>query len=100
MRWSVGDGDSIRVFKDQWLPRPSTFKPITPDPGIDLWVADLMDKNHLGWDPVKLCQFLILIDREIVLSIPVSRKGGLDLLSWHFDRKGIYLVKSGYHLAL
>ncbi|KAK3195445.1 hypothetical protein Dsin_026755 [Dipteronia sinensis] len=31
-RWRVGNGESISIYKDQWLPRPSTFKPITPPP--------------------------------------------------------------------
>lgn len=26
----VGDGNSIMAFSDPWLPRPSTFRPITP----------------------------------------------------------------------
>ncbi|KAK3198630.1 hypothetical protein Dsin_022045 [Dipteronia sinensis] len=43
LRWTVGDGNNIRVFKDQWLPCPSTFKPITHDPAYDLRVAELLD---------------------------------------------------------
>ncbi|TXG57877.1 hypothetical protein EZV62_015706 [Acer yangbiense] len=72
LRWRVGDGYSIRVFQDQWLPRPSTFRPISPDPGLDLRVSDLLDRNHLGWDHSKLNQFMLPIDRNIVASIPHS----------------------------
>ncbi|KAI5318714.1 hypothetical protein L3X38_038422 [Prunus dulcis] len=25
--WRVSDGQSIRVFRDQWIPKPFTFKP-------------------------------------------------------------------------
>ncbi|KAK3228943.1 hypothetical protein Dsin_000824 [Dipteronia sinensis] len=100
LRWIVRDGNNIRVFKDQWLPRPSTFKPITPDPGSDLRVAELLDRNSSRWDSVKLHQLLLPIDRDIVRSIPVSWIGGHDSLSWHYDRKRCYSVKSGYRLAL
>ncbi|KAK3188913.1 hypothetical protein Dsin_028474 [Dipteronia sinensis] len=46
LRWGVGDGNKIRVFKDQWIPRPLSFKPITPDPGAEIKVADLLDKDQ------------------------------------------------------
>lgn len=28
-RWKIGDGKSIRIDRDNWLPRPITFKPLT-----------------------------------------------------------------------
>ncbi|KAK2651386.1 hypothetical protein Ddye_011242 [Dipteronia dyeriana] len=100
LTWKVGDGNKIKVFKDPCLSRPSSFRPVTPDLGIDLWVADLLDRYRIGWDLAKLHQHLLLIDREVVLSIPVSRLGGQDTLSWHYDKNGCYSVKSGYPLAL
>ncbi|KAK3230327.1 hypothetical protein Dsin_002208 [Dipteronia sinensis] len=29
-RWRIGRGDSVYIYKDHWLPRPTTFKVITP----------------------------------------------------------------------
>ncbi|KAK0595746.1 hypothetical protein LWI29_009655 [Acer saccharum] len=100
LRWKVGDGRSINAFKDPWLPRPSTFKPITPDPNINLQVADLIDNEFPGWNINALNHHFLPIDREIILSIPVSYLGGPDSISWHFDKSGSYTVKSGYRLAL
>jgi hypothetical protein len=74
----VGDGKNIRVFKDRWIPRPNSFRTITPDPGIDLCVADLMSSNHRWWDMEKLDRFLVAGDKEMVLSIPISWQGGED----------------------
>ncbi|KAK2640317.1 hypothetical protein Ddye_028112 [Dipteronia dyeriana] len=48
LRWTIEDGNNIKVFKEQWLPRPSTFRPITLDPGTDLRVADLLDRYRIG----------------------------------------------------
>ncbi|KAK1568237.1 hypothetical protein Q3G72_022047 [Acer saccharum] len=100
LRWRVGNGRSIRVFHDPWLPRPSTFRPISSDPGFDLRVSDLIARNHMDWDHSKLNQFLLPIDRSIVTSIPISTSGGQDFLSWHYDKAGRYSVKSGYRLAI
>ena len=85
LRWKVRDGNNIKVFFDQWLPRPSTFRTITPDPGSDLRVADLMDRFRRGWDSEKLEQHLLPVDRDVVRSIPVSWNGGWDYLCWHYD---------------
>ncbi|KAK0575862.1 hypothetical protein LWI29_008303 [Acer saccharum] len=100
LRWRIGDGSFIRVFKDQWIPRPTTFRPISPDPGVDLRVADLIDRVQMGWNFTKLNQYLLPIDRSVIASIPVSRLGGKDFLAWHYDNKGRYTVRSGYRLAI
>ena len=81
LKWVVGDGKQIRVFKDRWIPRPSTFRTITPDPGTDLRVADLLSRNHCWWDVDKLDRFLLPGDKEMMLSIPVSWQGGEDYLA-------------------
>ncbi|KAK3188614.1 hypothetical protein Dsin_028175 [Dipteronia sinensis] len=98
--WTVGDGKSIRVFRDQWIPRPCTFKPITRDPGHDVRVADLIDRSRRGWNEEMMAHLLIPADREAILSIPVSWSGGQDCIRWFFDKSGEFMVKSGYNVAL
>ncbi|KAK3198882.1 hypothetical protein Dsin_022297 [Dipteronia sinensis] len=29
-RWRVGNGSKIRIYKDHWIPRPTTFRPLSP----------------------------------------------------------------------
>ncbi|KAK0580330.1 hypothetical protein LWI29_000723 [Acer saccharum] len=100
LRWVVGNGQNIRVFRDRWLPRPSTFSTITSSPGSDLRVADLLDHNCRWWDIDKLDRLLLPCDKEIVQTIPVSWLGGEDFLAWHYEKNGEYSVRSGYNLAL
>ncbi|KAK3229267.1 hypothetical protein Dsin_001148 [Dipteronia sinensis] len=76
LRWTMGDGECIRVFKDQWIPRPSTFKPITCDLGLDIRVAALIDRSRRGWNSKKLNQLLIPMDTAVILAIPVSWSSG------------------------
>ncbi|KAK3189299.1 hypothetical protein Dsin_028860 [Dipteronia sinensis] len=75
LRWKVGNGRSIRIFKDRWLPRPNAFTPITPDPGNDLRVAALIDCDPPGWNLEMLDQTLFPVDMEAVLSIPIKPHG-------------------------
>ena len=56
IRWRVGRGRSILVYKDRWLPRPDTFKPISPPTlPAEAGVADLLDAEN-RWDLEKLKQ--------------------------------------------
>ncbi|KAK2662764.1 hypothetical protein Ddye_001338 [Dipteronia dyeriana] len=100
LRWSVGDGNGIRVFKDKWIPRPSSFRSVTSDPGTNILVYDLIDRSRRTWNREKLNQVLLPVDREAILSIHVSWRGGQDSLKWHYEKSGVYSVSSGYRLAL
>ncbi|KAK0584046.1 hypothetical protein LWI29_006910 [Acer saccharum] len=100
LKWVVGNGKNIRVFQDKWIPRPSSFRTITPDPGGEIRVADLLSRNLRWWDIDKLNRLLLPGDKELVLSIPISWHGGEDYLAWHFDKHGEYSVHSGYQLAI
>lgn len=31
IRWRIGNGVDVSIWKDNWIPRYSAFKPITPD---------------------------------------------------------------------
>lgn len=43
---------------------------------------------------------LLPLEKEAILAIPVSLRGGQDCLTWHFDKLGSYTVSSGYKVAL
>lgn len=47
MRWRIGTGDKIKVYKSNWMPRPQTFKPISrPTLDPECKVAELIDENQ------------------------------------------------------
>ncbi|KAL0311642.1 UNVERIFIED_CONTAM: hypothetical protein Scaly_2921700 [Sesamum calycinum] len=100
-RWRVGTGLSIRVWSDPWLPRPRSFKPITPAPASMEYmrVSDFIDPHSHEWDMTKIRQFLRPIDSDLILGIPLSQTGEQDVLIWHYSRNGVFSVRSAYHLA-
>ena len=50
LRWRVGDGSKISVFKYPWIPFPSLFKPISPpSPSYPEMVKDLILPPH-SWN--------------------------------------------------
>ena len=60
LRWQVGDGCSIQVWQDKWLPTRSTYRVVTPErPGTHVnMVRDLL-KGGKKWD-IELVKGLFL----------------------------------------
>lgn len=78
IRWRAGNGQKILVHKDNWLPRPSTFKPMTPPRmHITTVVADLIKAGN-KWDEDKLKQQFMQEDIEMIFNILLRVA-----ISWH-----------------
>ena len=102
MRWQVGSGNKIRLWRDKWVPRLSTYKVFTPEKQIskDALVCELINKVSNEWDIGLLCQWFLLEDRDAILGIPVSTTSTSDRLVWVENKCGKFIVKSAYTLAL
>ncbi|XP_008387710.1 uncharacterized protein [Malus domestica] len=51
LRWAIGNGEVVRIWKDIWLPRPLTFKiltPATPTLG-ELMVKNIISMEDMCW---------------------------------------------------
>lgn len=101
VRWRVGNGNSIKVFQDSWLLRPHSFRPITTHDvsHINLRVADFIGENGV-WDWQKISISLWDVDVDEVKRIPMCDSTENDKLVWHYNPRGEYSVRSGYHLAM
>jgi len=95
--WRVGDGTNINIWLDPWIPDGVTRRPITPRGQTLLTkVSALIDPITGTWDRVLIEEVFWEEDWKRILSIPI-KQGMDDLIAWHFDRKGIFSVKSAYH---
>ncbi|KAM6553636.1 hypothetical protein CsatB_014398 [Cannabis sativa] len=99
MRKVVGDGQSIDAFRDPWLPRPRTFRPISPAPSASVQVSELMGVDG-SWDIRSLSQYFLQLDLDVILGIPLRSGPSADSWCWHYTSNGCYTVKSGYAVAL
>ncbi|XP_022131662.1 uncharacterized protein LOC111004787 [Momordica charantia] len=94
LRSRVGNGSTINIFSDPWIPRPYSFRPITAPFGpYDVKVADLINPNG-QWDVHLISYIFCEEDRDLILSMPVSPYNSVDSWIWHFDKRGHYNVKS------
>ncbi|KAL0355119.1 UNVERIFIED_CONTAM: hypothetical protein Sradi_3958800 [Sesamum radiatum] len=100
-RWQIGSGSCIRISSDPWIPRPSTFKPITPPPERleNAVVAAMINPVTHDWDRQIVDYLFEPDDMNTILQIPLGREGHQDSLCWHYTKSGLYSVRSGYHVA-
>jgi hypothetical protein len=102
LRWRVGNGTNIKIWKDAWLPSPSTFRLISPisDSNSEATVDSLIDENSRCWDVDSLKQMFLPRDVEIIKQIPLSLRRPRDKLIWTGTKSGIFTVKSAYNFLL
>ena len=94
MRWRIGTGDRVKIYKSHWIPRPQAFKPISaPTLGMDCTVAELIDENQKLKESL-IQQHFNFEDAELIsrIQLPIIPKP--DQILWHYDKKGNYSVKS------
>ncbi|WVZ50961.1 hypothetical protein U9M48_002159, partial [Paspalum notatum var. saurae] len=93
--WRVGDGTSIGIWTGPWIPNNTSR---TPRGRIGLSkVSDLIDQSTGRWDSELIKDLFWEEDAKHILAIPI-RPAMEDTVAWHFDPKGVFSVKSAYHV--
>ena len=74
MVWRIGDGNSMGIREDKWLPDQCYRKVTSPLPSIppDLKVSCLIDTNTREWKADLIKQVFAPQEAEKILSIPLS----------------------------
>ncbi|KAL0700618.1 hypothetical protein Bca4012_056740 [Brassica carinata] len=100
MKWIVGDGKNINIWKDSWLPDKETVLPKDPSypDHYDLPVKDLFISGTTVWDVHKIRSLVHEDDVASILRIRPSITGCPDMRRWAPCKSGNYTVKTGYHL--
>ena len=73
--WQVGNGSSVQILLDKWLPTHSTFR-VTLSTGTlpqDSWVCTLIDDDTGEWKAYMIRQHFLPADADAILGIPRSR---------------------------
>ena len=102
LRWRVGTGTRIKVWKDAWLPSPTTYKVISPVCVLDAnaTVDSLIDYDLKCWKSELLEQVFLPRDVEIIKQIPLSKRSPRDRLIWTGTSNENFSVRNAYHLLL
>ena len=98
--WRVCDGSNINICRDNWLPRISGLKVTAKNRTRIKWVSALILSGPRRWDQNLVRHLFYPYDAEEILSLRLQSSGEADFIAWHFEKNGLFSVKSVYMLAL
>ena len=98
MLWREGDGKTIRVFEDRWLPGQNPSKVISPWMGIDDdWTVSQLIDQDMGWWNSSIIDALFLpFEAQKIKGIPLCVSNQKDCIVWPRCKSGLYFAKMGY----
>jgi len=62
-------------------------------------VTDLLDPNTGSWDVTMVRDLFWEEDAKLILCLPVH-EGMDDILAWHYNKNGLFSVKSAYKVCV
>ncbi|KAL0006983.1 hypothetical protein SO802_008485 [Lithocarpus litseifolius] len=95
----IGDGESVDVWVDPWVPWIEGFTPSPKDESIvqsEMKVSHLIDQDHRSWKTSIVMDIFSSISAKAILSIPIPSRPSPDKLMWILDSKGLFSVRSAY----
>jgi hypothetical protein len=99
--WRVGDGKTIRVWRDNWLPRPYGMKPIGQvRPCRIRRLEHLINHESNSWDEAMIRRYFYHCDVEEILKIKLPTTPGEDWIAWNFEKSVMFSVRSAYRLSM
>lgn len=101
-RWRVGDDTSIQIWKDKWIPKPSTFQVISNQNTLpaSVTISELINEVTREWKINLVKHVFLPDDAQAILSIPRTNKRTKYCMIWAHTPKGIFTVNSAYKVAL
>ena len=95
----IGSGAETNIWTDHWIPRDFKLRPVCPKTlNPPQLVSDLINPVTFAWDIETLDEHLYPMDKEAILNIPLSSRVRQDFWSWHYERRGVFTVRSAYKL--
>lgn len=97
--WRVGNGQSIRVWRENWIPHPHSYKPISSQGRCRIrFVSDLLNSND-SWNVELLHNYFLPTGVAEILKIRASPRLGEDVVAWAPAKLGVFSMKSAYLFA-
>lgn len=94
--WRVGDGESIRIYKDSWLPNTYSSRILSPRIlGEDATVSCLITDSG-AWNMNLVRSVFSSDEAAAIQTIPAVGASKQDRFAWKYTSNGVYTVKNGY----
>jgi hypothetical protein len=97
----IGDGESIRIWRDNWILRQPNLKPSVATRTCRLRrVSQLMRPGCHEWNVGILGRFFYPWDVDDILKIKLPAVKTQDWVAWNYENNRVFSVHSAYRLAL
>ncbi|PNT63269.1 hypothetical protein BRADI_4g13587v3 [Brachypodium distachyon] len=94
----IGSGKETRIWWDNWLPRDSLLRPVgRKSANPPKLVSDLINADRC-WDVAKLNEHFFPMDVDVIMNIPLGTTTRSDFWAWHFEKTGVFSVRSAYRM--
>ncbi|KAL5538312.1 hypothetical protein UlMin_043117 [Ulmus minor] len=98
-RCKIGTGNDTYIYHNHWLPRDGSFR-ISSSRVLGEFSKVSLLKNATGqWDSSLINASFHPNEAEAILNLPIPSRPTADSLTWHYDKRGHYTVRSGYWVA-
>jgi ribonuclease HI len=97
----IGNGLNTNIWNSNWIPRDGMLRPLVcskEDP--PMMVAELIEAQTRSWDMEKINFFMAPMDAEVICNIPLPSRSHDDKWAWHYDKKGVFSVRSAYRMLV
>lgn len=95
----IGLGTDTNIWLENWLPRDYKLRPIcsiSVNPPQS--VSELIDSTTRTWNRQVLLQHFIRPDVDVIMNIPLSFRMQQNFWAWHYDKRGVFSVRSAYRI--
>lgn len=72
--------------------------PVSDDPPV--LVSDLIEGPMRRWNRAAMTTHMNPIDADALFNIPISTSTSSDWWAWHYERTGVFSVRSAYRLLV
>ncbi|PNT75005.1 hypothetical protein BRADI_1g26161v3 [Brachypodium distachyon] len=88
--WRIRSGSQVQIWRDNWIPRAPESKR----------VEDLINQDNNTWNTQLVQSVFHAFDAQEILKIKLLPAGNDDFIAWHYEKSGIFTVRSAYRLGL
>jgi hypothetical protein len=95
--WRIGDGRSVKIWGDKWLPRTKSSMVYSPRISNlqNMKVDELIDREEKQWRSSLINTLFIPKEAQTILSIPLSPFFPQDRLIWKGTKNDVFTVRVG-----